>query len=92
MNKFTYLNKRTIKARDDSVFIQPLNNDKINFQLSTTEQESYIRKKKKQRQKKKNTRAQIMSKVFRHTLFSGENYNQQKSIFDTELLMRCGIA
>ena len=48
--------------------------------------------KKKQRQKKKNTRAQIMSKVFRHTLFSGENYNQQKSIFDTELLMRCGIA
>ena len=48
--------------------------------------------KKKQRQKKKNTRAQIMSKVFRHTLFSGENYNPQKSIFDTELLMRCGIA
>lgn len=91
MNKFTYLNKRTIKARDDSVFVQPLNNDKINFQLSTTEQESYIRKKKTTTEKK-NTRAQIMSKVFRHTLFSGENYNQQKSIFDTELLMRCGIA
>ena len=50
------------------------------------------KKKKKQRQKKKNTRAQIISKVFRHTLFSGDNYNQQKSIFDTELLMRCGIA
>lgn len=48
--------------------------------------------KKKQRQKKKNTHAQIISKVFRHTLFSGDNYNQQKSIFDTELLMRCGIA
>ena len=41
---------------------------------------------------KKNTPAQIISKVFRHTLFSGDNYNQQKSIFDTELLMRCGIA
>ena len=48
--------------------------------------------KKKQRQKEKNTHAQIISKVFRHTLFSGDNYNQQKSIFDTELLMRCGIA
>lgn len=48
--------------------------------------------KKKTTTEKKNTRAQIISKVFRHTLFSGENYNQQKSIFDTELLMRCGIA
>lgn len=50
------------------------------------------KKKKITTEKKKNTRAQIISKVFRHTLFSGDNYNQQKSIFDTELLMRCGIA
>ena len=33
------------------------------------------KKKKKTTTEKKNTRAQIISKVFRHTLFSGDNYN-----------------
>ena len=55
MNKFTYLNKRTIKAHDDSVFIQPLNNDEINFQLSTTEQESLGKKNNNDRKKKKHS-------------------------------------
>ena len=71
----------------------PLIMIKLIFNYLRLSKNHTLGKKKQQRhKKKKNTRAQIISKVFRHTLFSGDNYNQQKSIFDTELLMRCGIA
>lgn len=65
---------------------------KLIFNYLRLSKNNTLGKKKKTTTEKKNTRAQIISKVFRHTLFSGDNYNQQKSIFDTELLMRCGIA
>lgn len=65
---------------------------KLIFNYLRLSKNNTLGKKKKNNDRKKNTRAQIISKVFRHTLFSGDNYNQQKSIFDTELLMRCGIA
>ena len=70
----------------------PLIMMKLIFNYLRLSKNHTLGKKKTTTEKKKNTRAQIISKVFRHTLFSGENYNQQKSIFDTELLMRCGIA
>lgn len=70
----------------------PLIMIKLIFNYLRLSKNHTLGKKKKNDRKKKNTRAQIISKVFRHTLLSGDNYNQQKSIFDTELLMRCGIA
>ena len=70
----------------------PLIMIKLIFNYLRLSKNHTLGKKQQQQKKKKNTPAQIISKVFRHTLFSGDNYNQQKSIFDTELLMRCGIA